>query len=200
MDRSGRIIMQIVKTTLTTEAIFSDDGAKRYLLRKIWDESKHILSIIMLAPSSAAGIELDSSTQLVLNNCFRLGFGGVDICNLFATLNDFALKEADDNDPDNLNAIVQSAEKADTLVYAAGVGKAKNKVFQHRQEQVLNALRPYESKFHCLTNESGKARLQHPLSPAVRIWHLSPLKISELVAEPKKEAKPKQKKRKNIQK
>lgn len=192
--------MQTVKTTLTTEAIFSDDGAKRYLLSKIWDESKPILSIIMLAPSSAAGIELDSSTQLVLNNCFRLGFGGVDILNLFSTLNDFALKEAEDEDTDNIKSIVQSAEKAETLVYAAGTGKAKNKVFQQRQEQVLDALRPYESKLHCLTGEGGKARLQHPLSPAVRIWHLSPLKISELVAKPKEEAEPKQKKRKNTQK
>lgn len=186
--------MQTIKTTLTTEAIFSDDGAKRYLLRKSWDEGKPTLSIIMLAPSAAAGIELDSTTQLVLNNASRLGFGGIDILNLFSTLNDFALKEAEDEDADNLNAIVQSAEKAETLVYAAGVSKAKNKAFQQRQEQVLNALRPYESKLHCLTGEGGKARLQHPLSPAVRVWHLAPLKISELVPEPKKEAEPKQKK------
>ena len=71
--------MQTVKTILTTEASFSDDGTKRYLLRKTWDESKPSLAIIMLAPSSASGIELDSSTQLVLNNCFRLGFGSVDV-------------------------------------------------------------------------------------------------------------------------
>lgn len=187
--------MQTVKTTLTTEAIFSDDGAKRYLLRKTWDDSKPSFAVIMLAPSSASGIELDSSTQLVLNNCFRLGFGSVDVLNLFATLNDFALKEAEDKDADNLQAIVQSAERASTLVYAAGTGKAKNKTFQRRQEQVLNALRPHEDKLHCLTGENGRARLQHPLSPAVRTWHLSPLKISELVTEPKKEAEPKQKKK-----
>lgn len=186
--------MQTIQTNLTTEAIFSDDRAKRYLLRKTWDESKPALSIIMLAPSSASGIELDSSTQLVLNNAFRLGFGSVDVLNLFSTLNDFALKEAEDEDTDNLNAIIQSAERADTLVYAAGTGKAKNKAFQRRQEQVLNALRPYEGKLHCLTGENGKARLQHPLSPAVRTWQLFPLKISELVTEPKKEAEPKQKK------
>lgn len=149
--------MQTVKTTLTTEAIFSDDGTKRYLLRKTWDESKPTLAIIMLVPSSAAGIELDSTTQLVLNNASRLGFGGIDILNLFSTLNDFALKEAEDVDADNIEAIIHSAEKAETLVYAAGTGKAKNKAFQQRQEQVLNALRPYESKLHCLTNESGKA-------------------------------------------
>lgn len=192
--------MQTVKTSLTTEAIFSDDGAKRYLLRKTWDDGKPILSIIMLAPSSAAGIELDSSTQLVLNNAFRLGFGSVDILNLFSTLNDFALKEAEDEDTENISAIVQSAERAGTLVYAAGTGKAKNKTFQRRQEQVLNALRPYEDKLHCLTGENGKARLQHPLSPAVRTWHLSPLKISELVTEPKKEAEPKQKKNQKVKK
>lgn len=78
--------MQTIQTNLTTEAIFSDDGAKRYLLRKTWDESKPALSIIMLAPSSASGIELDSSTQLVLNNAFRLGFGSVDVLNLFRNL------------------------------------------------------------------------------------------------------------------
>lgn len=187
--------MQTITTALTTEAIFSDDGTKRYLLHKTWDDSKPTLAIIMLAPSSASGIELDSTTQLVLNNTSRLGFGSVDICNLFASLNDFALKEVEDEDAENINAIVQSAEKAGTLVYAAGTGKARNKTFQRRQEQVLNALRPYESKLHCLTGENGRARLQHPLSPAVRTWHLSPLKISELVAESKKEAEPKQKKK-----
>ena len=186
--------MQTVRTTLTTEAIFSNDEAQRYLLRKTWDESKPTLAIIMLAPSGAAGIELDNTTLLVLNNASRLGFGSVDVLNLFATLNDFGLKEAEDEDPDNLNAIVQSAEKAGTLVYAAGTGKAKSKVFQRRQEQVLNALRPYEGKLYCLTDESGRARLQHPLSPAVRTWHLSPLKVSELVATPKEEMKPAQKK------
>ena len=163
--------MQTITTTLTTEATYYDDGTKRYLLRKIWDKSKPTLAIIMLVPSAAAGIELDSTTLLVLNNAARLGFGGVDTLNLFATINDFGLKAAEDDDPDNLNAILQSAEKAGTLVYTAGTGKAKNKAFQQRQEQVLNALRPYESKLHCLTNESGKARLQHPLSPAVRTWY-----------------------------
>ena len=178
--------MPTITTTLTTEAIFSDDNLKRYLLRKTWDENKPKLVIIMLAPSEAAGIELDNTTLLVLNNSSRLGYGGVDVLNLFATLNDFGLKEVEDEDPDNLNAIVQSAQEADIIIYAAGVGKTKSKAFQRRQEQVLTALRPYEDKLHCLTNESGRARLQHPLSPAVRTWHLSPLKVSELIADPEK--------------
>lgn len=187
--------MNTITTTLTTEAIFSDNNLKRYLLRKIWDDKLPQMTIIMLAPSEAAGIALDTTTQLVLNNAARLGFGGVSIVNLFATLNDFSLKQAEEEEADNLQAIVEAVQNADRIVYAPGVGKAKSKVFQKRQEQVLKALLPYESKLQCICNENGKARLQHPLAPAVRIWHLSPLKISELIelpaAEPEAKKKPK---------
>lgn len=190
--------MNIIQTTLTTEAIFSDDNAKRYLLRKSWDENKPVLAIIMLAPSEASGIELDNTTMLVLNNVSRLGYGSVAILNLFATLNDFALKEAETEDADNLKVILQAAESATTLVYAAGVGKVKNKAFQLRQKQVLSALQPFESKLHCLTNQTGNARLQHPLSPAVRTWNLSPLKVSEVIADAQqKEPEPVGKQKKN---
>ena len=172
--------METIKTTLTTTATFSDDGSKRYLLTKTWEEDKPSLAIIMLAPSEASGIVLDSTTLLVLNNAARLGYGSVTILNLFATLNDFALRQAEDEDGENLNVIVAAAQEADAVIYAAGVGKAQNKAFQRRQRQVLHALQPVEAKLQCLCNEDGKARLQHPLSPAVRTWYLSPLKISEL--------------------
>lgn len=190
--------MNTIETTLTTEAVFSDEGLKRYLLRKTWDNTKPKITVIMLAPSEASGIELDTTTQLVLNNASRLGYGSVAIVNLFATLNDFNLRQAETEDTDNLNAILSAVQNVDCVVYAPGTGKAKNKVFQNRQEQVLSALRPIEEKLYCLCNEDGNARLQHPLSPAVRIWHLSPLKISELIVEtiqpepePKKKGRPK---------
>ena len=186
--------MNTITTTLATEAVFSDDGLKRYLLKKVWDSGKPSLAIIMLAPSEASGIELDTTTQLVLNNASRLGYGSVSILNLFATLNDFALKMVEAEDPENLNIIVAAAEKADTIVYASGVGKAKSKSFQRRQEQVISALLPFAQKLHCLCNADGKARLQHPLSPAVRTWHLSPLKIAELIP-PADDPQPDQKKK-----
>ena len=190
--------MNTITTTLTTEAVFSDDGLKRYLLKKTWDENLPKITVIMLAPSKASGIELDTTTQLVLNNASRLGYGSVAIVNHFATLNDFNLRQAETEDTDNLNAILSAVQDADCVVYAPGTGKAKNKVFQRRQEQVLTVLSSIESKLHCLCNEDGNARLQHPLSPAVRTWHLSPLKISELIIEttqpepePKKKSRPK---------
>ena len=177
--------MKTITTNLTTEAIFTDDSFKRYLLRKTWNESLPKLAIIMLAPSAASGIALDSTTSLVLNNADRLGYGSVAIVHLFATLNDFSLAHAEDEDPENLKAILEVCQTADQIVYAPGTGKAKSKVLQRRQEQVLNALRPFESKLNCLTNTDGKARLQHPLSPALKTWVLSPLSVSELIEDPK---------------
>lgn len=185
--------MRDVETTLLTHAFFNDDNSKRYLLSKTWLPEKPKLAVIMLTASEAAAIELDTSTMLVLNNASRLGYGSVDVLNLFATINDFSLKHAETDDAENLDAIIKSAAKADTIVYAAGVGKAKCTAFKLRQEQVLEALQPFEDKLYCLTNENGKARLQHPLSPAVRTWQLSPLKISELLPTLTKEDEQKKK-------
>lgn len=119
--------MEKIVTTLTTEALFADDSLKRYLLRKTWDDSKPKLAIVMLAPSEASGIELDTTTQLVLNNCSRLGYGSMSIVNLFATLNDSSLKQAEEEDPENMDVIVQQAQDADIIVFAPGVGKPKAK-------------------------------------------------------------------------
>lgn len=184
--------MHTDKTTLSTEAIFNDDRTKRYLLRKTWNEKQPKLTIIMLAPSEASGIALDTTTQLVLNNTSRLGFGSVFIVNLFATINDFDLKQqTGSEDADNLTAIVDACQNCDQIIYAPGTGKAKNKIFLKRQEQVLKALLPMEEKLSCLCNEICNTRLHHPLSPAVRTWILSPLKVSELVdLKPQEPAKP----------
>lgn len=191
--------MNIIETTLTTQAVFSDDESKRYLLKKTWDTFLPKLTICMLAPSIASGIELDSTTSLVLNNASALGFGSVSIVNLFATLGDFTLSEAEDEDPENLDAIVDAAKSADVVIYAPGVGKSKLQAFQLRATQVLEALRPYQKKLRCLTNASGKAKLLHPLCPAVRTWHISELPLEELLpatdsvepkSTPKKKGKP----------
>ena len=174
--------METITTTLTTEAIFNDNRTKRILLRKVWDKNLPKLTIVMLAPSEASGVALDTTTQLVLNNASRLGYGSVSIVNLFATINDFDLKQQTGfGDPDNVKAIVEACQNCDQIVYAPGTGKARNKFFLNRQEEVLKALLPLEEKLSCLCNEICNTRLHHPLSPAVRIWNLSPLKVSELV-------------------
>ena len=117
----------------------------------------------------------------MLNNASALCFGSVSIVNLFATLGDFSLSEAEDADPDNMKAIVDAVKAADVVIYAPGVGKAKLQSFQTRSTQVLEALRPYEAKLKCLTSASGKTKYLHPLCPAVRTWNIAELRIDELL-------------------
>ena len=173
-------VMKKITTTLTTTAEFSEDSKKRFLLTKTWDAKKPRLAIIMLAPSEASGIELDNTTMLVLNNASRLGYGAVSIVNLFAIVGNLKECFAEDSDKENIKYIADTAQTADVVVYASGVGKATNKSFIKRQNQVLEFLKPYEDKLKCLSTKEGNARFQHPLSPAVRTWYLSSMKISEL--------------------
>ena len=183
--------MREIISNLRTEIVESDDGSKRYSLRKVWDESKPSLTIIMMAPSSSGEVAVDTSTALTMANCYRLGYGSVTIVNLFATINDFSLKHSTSNDAENLEAIIRAAESASCVVYGAGTGKQKNKLFAEVQEKVLLALRPYEDKLRCLCDEKGGSKYLHPLSPRVREWHLVPLSPSELIDIPVEEEKPK---------
>ena len=191
--------MKTENSTLHTEAIYSDDYSRRYVLRKLWDDSKPKLAIILLAAGTAGTVMLDKTTQLVINNSARLGYGSVSIMNLSAVLNDYNLHHTED--PENIKVIVEEAKTAEKVVFSPGTGKSNNANFIRLQEQVLLALRPYEDKLHCLCNADGGARLQHPLSPQVQVWNLSPLKVSEIVTipdeteqKPKKKVKPKESK------
>lgn len=183
--------MREIISNLRTEILESVDGTRRFSLKKIWDESKPSLAIIMMAPSSSGEVAVDTSTALTMANCYRLGYGSVTIVNLFATINDFSLKHSTSNDAENLEAIIRAAESASCVVYGAGTGKQKNKLFAEVQEKVLLALRPYEAKLRCLCDKDGGSRYLHPLSPRVREWHLTPLSISELIDIPVEEEKPK---------
>ena len=185
--------MKEVISNLRTEIVMSEDETKRYVLRKVWDKDKPSLAILMICPSSSGEVAVDTSTMLTLGNCYRLGYGSVTIVNLFSKINDFALKDTNDEDEENLQAILKAAELVDCFVIGAGTGKAKNKVFQKRFEQVVLALRPYEDKLHCLCDEEGGSKGLHPLSPRVRQWYLCPVAVSELIDIPVEEAEPKKK-------
>lgn len=179
--------MREIISNLRTEIVESQDGAKRYSLRKVWDESKPSMAVVMMCPSSSGEVAVDTSTMLTLGNCYRLGYGSVTIVNLFATINDFSLKHSTSDDAENLEAIIRAVEAASCVVFAAGTGKQKNKLFAEVQEKTLLALRPYGDKLHCLCDKDGGSRYLHPLSPRVREWHLLPLVMSELIDLPTEE-------------
>ena len=185
--------MKEITSNLRTEIALSEDEACRYSLRKVWSEDKPSLAILMICPSSSGEVAVDASTMLTLGNCYRLGCGSVTIVNLFSKVNDFNLKGATDTDEENLQAILKAAESVDCFVIGAGTGKAKNKIFQRRLEQVMKVLRPYEDKLYCLCDEDGGSRGLHPLSPRLRRWCLSKCSVSEFIDIPMEETAPKKK-------
>ena len=183
--------MREIISNLRTEILESVDGARRFLLKKVWNENKPSVTVVMMCPSSSGEVAVDTSTALTMANCYRLGFGSVTIVNLFPVINDFSLQVSSGIDAENLAIIVKAVEESSCVVFAPGTGKSKNRVFMEVQKETLLALRPYEDKLHCLCDKNGGSRYLHPLSPRVREWHLAPLSISELIDIPVEEEKPK---------
>ncbi|KJL02518.1 DUF1643 domain-containing protein [Priestia aryabhattai] len=72
---------------IKSEAEFSKDesATHRYLLKKVWDEEKSIVTIIMLNPRKETdALYLDKSVMLFMNYCISKNFGGFYIVNLFS--------------------------------------------------------------------------------------------------------------------
>lgn len=72
------------KSVIKTEIYYSEDRKHRYLLKKQWDSKKPSAMIIMINPSTAEEIVIDHTTMFVVNNVSKLGYGNVDILNMFS--------------------------------------------------------------------------------------------------------------------
>ena len=76
--------MKSIKSVLETEAIFSQDKMHRYLLKKTWDIDKEVLTIITMYPHYDGVINVDLTTQLIVNKVAEKDeYGGVNFINLF---------------------------------------------------------------------------------------------------------------------
>ena len=73
-------------TIIRSKAIFSDDKEHRLLLRKEWNSEKPSAMVIMINPNTADTVNFDMTTMLVLNNVSKLGFGSVNIVNLYSRI------------------------------------------------------------------------------------------------------------------
>lgn len=163
------------KSIIRTEALYNDEKTHRFSLKKSWDTSKPSASIIMIAPSVRANeIAMDITSLYVLNNCYQLGCGSVDILNLYSKLdaNPF------ENCPENDEWILKSCHKADQVILGWGKGQTQKSV-DNRIQEVLNMLKPYRDKLFEIADVNGK-RGFHPLGTSVRLrWYLVPYQYPE---------------------
>lgn len=154
---------------MKTTAIFSRDNRHRYLLSKQWDESLPKATIIMIKAGTADTVKMDTTTMLCVSNACDNSFGGIDIVNLFSSI------QADPPVSDKTNdaTIIRYCEESDKIIIAFGKGKEH----LERKLEVLKMLEGYKEKFCCIADPKGR-NLFHPLAPQVRRkWILVPFEF-----------------------
>ena len=171
--------MKTETTVMKSKALFSDNGEHRFLLRKEWDNQKKSAMIIMINPNTADTVSMDLTTVLTINNLNKLGFGSVNIVNLYSRIMEkLRLRFNSDDDllaSDTDKIIEQYAAMSDAIIIAWGsLGNTSERV-RERQSDILNRLEKFKNKLYKI-GEQG----YHPLTPAVRNnWELIPYEMEE---------------------
>lgn len=152
-------------------AVFSPCGLYRYRLWRRWDSSAPAV-FLMLNPSTADDIENDPTVERCERRARSMGFGGLEVINLFA------LRSTDRSalythpapiGPENDSAILAAVYGAGKIICAWGTDGR----LQGRDQQVLSLLRGVGIPLYFLRlNKDGTP--QHPLyigySEEPKLW------------------------------
>jgi hypothetical protein len=146
---------------LERDAVISDCGQYRYLLRRTWDHGKPRALFVMLNPSTADA-EIDDAT---IRSCVRLskglGYGSFEVVNLYALrATDPAelARAADPIGPRNDGCIEAAIMRCDLAICAWGA----HRMAGNRASSVHSLLRQRRPAVFCLgTTKAGAPK--HPL-------------------------------------
>lgn len=139
------------------DAILSEDRKYRYILSRIWDETKPTVLFIGLNPSTADENEDDPTIRRCINFAKNWGFGGLLMANLFAfrSTNPQALYSAQDPIGSENNYYIKKYAEKSALIIACWGNHGR---FNNRSQQVYDLI----DSLNCLdTNKSGEPK--HPL-------------------------------------
>ncbi|MEA1011135.1 DUF1643 domain-containing protein [Bacillus cereus] len=141
-------------------ALFDDSKTYRYSLERIWDPHKERVLFIMLNPSSANQDSEDATSKRCFNFAKGLGFGSLEIVNLFAYIatNREELLQVSKEDaigPENENHVIRALNRADMVIAAWG----ENCKYHNRHKDIHELFQGYH--LHCL----GKTRDGFPRHP-----------------------------------
>jgi hypothetical protein len=146
---------------LERDAVLSDCGTYRYLLRRAWDHSKPRAMIVMLNPSTADA-EIDDPT---IRSCLRLlraiGYGSFEVVNLFGlrcTNPDALANSVNPVGPRNDTMIEAAVMRCDVGICAWGA----HPIAGNRSGAVLNLIRAHRPATYCLGKTKAGAP-RHPL-------------------------------------
>ena len=192
----------IEEGVMKTKAIFDEERQHRYLLTKEWDKTKPKIAVILLLAGTSGGVVQDVTTACIINCVSKLGYGSVEITNLFSRLDTQIEADMDAEeftDEENDKYILESAERAEAVVLGWGKADANNLKVKWRANEVMILLEPYKNKIHVIGD--GRGQGYSAMFPKVRNrWQLVKLfqeensveQVAEIV-EMEEEIKPKKK-------
>ena len=139
------------------DAILSEDRKYRYVLSRIWDESKPLVVIIGLNPSTADEKDDDNTIKKCINFSKNWGYGGLYMLDLFAfraTAPSDMFNASSPIGEENSKYIEKYSKLSDKVICAWG----NNGNFKNRSKEVLLNI---ENKFYLKLNKTGEPA--HPL-------------------------------------
>lgn len=144
-------------------AEFAPDPRYRYRLWRHWNEEVPSLTFLMLNPSTATETVDDPTIRRCMGFAMNMGYGGVEILNIFAWRSTDPKQLLICKEPvgmENNARILTVAERSSMIVCAWG------KLFRQlkwREGQIIELLKPFSSKLHCLKYNESDGSPAHPL-------------------------------------
>lgn len=183
----------IEEGTMKTKAIFDKKREHRYLLTKEWEEAKPRIAVILLVAGTSDNVIQDVTTACVINCVSKLGYGAVEITNIFSRLGTRIDKDMDIEectDEENDKHILESAIQAEVVVLGWGKAEVSNKKVKWRASDVMDLLEEHREKLYVIGDGTGKS--YNVMYPKVRNdWKLVKLFQQEEKVDIKEEKKPK---------
>lgn len=146
---------------LENDAVISDCGKYRYLLRRTWDHSKPRALLIMLNPSTADARQDDATIRSCVRLLTGLGYGSMEVVNVFAWR---ATKPTDlprfteAVGPKNPDTIDGAIGRCDVVIVAWGA----NSMAMEYGKQIISTVRASRPAVYCFGKTQAGAP-KHPL-------------------------------------
>lgn len=103
-------------------AEFSNDGTPRFVLTRIWDDTKKVAMCIGLNPSTANGEKDDATIQRLTASLKALGYGGLKMVNLYTVISSkpSVLKTQDHSSESDLRWLFTTAFSCQEIIFCWG--------------------------------------------------------------------------------
>lgn len=132
----ARIEKWLEKRLRDQGAVFDDEGTRRYVLWRTWDDTKKVALCIGLNPSTANADQNDQIITRLTGALIELGYGGFRMVNLFTHISSEPkdLKGREGDEQLDWSIIVANALLCQKIIYAWGNFPIATK----RAERVMN--------------------------------------------------------------